>query len=963
MGAESSAGDGPEPQAHLAPDRQGTPYQVAPVVAELCCRAVKLLRTSTSALLAVLAFAACGPEAAAPPAAPQSPGAPAQAGPAAAAPDEPRPALRLPADVHPSAEAVELTVRPEQDRFSGRVDIDVTLDHARRSIWLHGHGLHVASASVTPEGGAAIPASWADEDDRGLGRLALASDAPAGRARIHVEYDAPFVAGNKGLFKVTEAGTPYVFTQFEATDARLAFPCFDEPSFKIPFTATLIVPEGDQAISNTPESARESAGQGLVRVHFATTKPLPSYLVAFAVGPLDVVKAPDVPPNGVRTRPLPLRGVAAKGRGPELAYALAHAGEILSALEAYFGIEYPYEKMDILAVPEMSGAMENAGAVTFDEPLLMFDPKTAPIWQRAAYVEVVAHEFSHQWFGDLVTMAWWDDTWLNESFAEWMGYKISQQWDPSLQGDLSLANATQNAIGTDSLVSARQIHQPIATADDIENSFDDITYQKGGSVIAMFERWLGPDVFQKGVRQHLAQHRFGNATADDFLSALSSGAGRDVGSAYRTFIDQPGVPFIEAEVRCSGGAAPQVHLKQSRFLPRGSSGDAGHTWQVPVCLKYPVAGAGHDAQTKQTCTLLTAPEADVALETSTCPAWVFPNAHGTGYYRFALASADLANVRSKALPSLDARERIAFGNSLRAAFNHGSTPYGEVLLAAEPLATDADPRVASEPGGFVGMAHEWLATDPLRPRVEAFARKLAQGPFAKLGWTKHKGEMPDTMELRSEMLGFLLDTGRDPALRAEAKRRAAAYVGFHKDGAIHPDAVDENLAGNALWAAGQDADAAFFDALLAAFTKATDDVVRQRLLGALSAARDPKLAARARDLVLDDRLKHNEMLQPLWAQLGQPETREDAWKWLQDHWDAVAARASSVNFMGVQLVSMPGSFCDEAHEKQVADFMHDRAAKLDGGPRVLASTLEQIHLCVAKRSAEEPNVRAFFAKK
>ncbi len=938
------------------------PYQVARSGAELCCRAVSHLRISAPALLATLCVAACGPEAAAPPATPQASAAPTQTGPVATAPDEPRPALRLPSDVHPTAEAIELTIRPDQDRFSGRVDVDVTLDRSRRSIWLHARGLHVSSASVTPEGGAAIPAQWTDEDDRGLGRLALASDAPAGHVRIHAEYDAPFVSGNQGLFKVTEAGVPYAFTQFEPTDARRAFPCFDEPGFKIPFTATLVVRDGDQAITNTPEAGREPAGQGLVRVRFGTTKPLPSYLVAFAVGPLDVVKAADVPPNGVRTRPLPLRGVATKGRGPELAYALAHAGEILSALETYFGIEFPYEKMDILAVPEMSGAMENAGAVTFDEPLLLLDPNTAPIWQRSAYAEVVAHEFSHQWFGDLVTMAWWDDTWLNESFAEWMGYKMSQQWDPSLQGDLELANATQNAIGTDSLVSARQIHQPIAASDDIENSFDDITYQKGGSVIAMFERWLGPDVFQKGVRQHLSQHRFGNATADDFLAALSNAAGRDVGSAFRTFLDQPGVPFVEAELRCPGGAQPHVHLKQSRFLPRGSSGEATRTWQVPVCMKYPVA-AGHEAQTKETCTLLSAGETDVALDATTCPAWIFPNAHGTGYYRFALSSADLANVRSKALPSLDARERIAFGNSLRAAFNHGSTPFGEVLMAAEPLATDTDPRVASEPGGFVGMAHEWLATDPLRPRVETFARRLAQGPFAKLGWTKHKGETPGTMQLRSEMLGFLVDTGHDPALRAEAKRRAAAYIGYRKDGAIHQDVVDENLAGSALWVAGQDADPAFFDALLTVFTKQTDDVMRGRLLGAISAARDPKLAARARDLVLDDRLKHNEMMQPLWAQLGQPETREDAWKWLQDHWDAVATRASTVAFQGEQLLSMPGSFCDESHEKQVADFLHDRATKIDGGPRVLARTLEEIHLCVVKRSAEEPNVRAFFSKR
>jgi len=864
--------------------------------------------------------------------------------------------LRLPPDVHPVAEALELTIRPEQARFSGKVDLDVQLEHPRSSLWLHARELHVTAASVVPDGLPPIAATWSDEDAQGLGRLRLASPAPTGHAKVHLEYDAAYVAGNKGLFKVTAAGAPYAFTQFEAVDARRAFPCFDEPGFKIPFTVTLDVADGQTAIGNTPEVGREPGTGGLVRVHFATTRPLPSYLVAFAVGPLDVVKAPDLLPNTVRSRPLPLRGVAVRGRGPELGYALAHAGEILSALETYFGIEYPYEKMDILAVPEMGGAMENAGAVTFNEQLLMLDPASAPLWQKLEFAEVVAHEFSHQWFGDLVTMAWWDDTWLNESFAEWMGYKIAQQWDPSLHGDLELANRTQRAIGNDSLVNVRQIHQPIASADDIENSFDDATYLKGGSVIAMFEQWLGPEVFRKGVHQHLTEHRYGNATVDDFLHTLSAAAGRDMTTPYRTFLDQPGVPFVEASLQCGQGA-PHLHLAQSRFLPAGSSGDARKLWQVPVCAKYP-AGAG----TKESCTLLTSAEGDLPLDTATCPAWIFPNAHGTGYYRFTLPPADLAKLRTAGLRALDTREKMAFGNSLRAGFNHGSTPFGEVLLAAAPLADDADPRVAGEPRGFVDVAHEWFVTDPVRPRVEAYARKLSGASLARLGWSKRKGEEPTTMQLRQATIEFLAGTGRDPGVRAEAKRRGLAYIGWGKDGALHRDAVDENLAGLALWVAGQDADAPLFDAMLAMLVKSQDSVLRGRLLGALSSAKDPLLAARARALVLDERIRLDEMMSPLWTQLSDPEQRDAAWTWLKEHWDAVVARASGTLFSGMQLPALPGSFCDEDHERDVATFLEPRAKKLDGGARVLAQTVEQIHLCVLRRRAEEEHARTFFAK-
>ena len=709
-------------------------------------------------------------------------------------------------------------------------------------------------------------------------------------------------------------------------------------------------------MSNTPEVQRTPLDGDRLQLRFARTRPLPSYLVAFAVGPLDVVKAPDVPPNAVRARPLPLRGVATRGRGPELAYALAHVGEILSALEGYFGIEYPYEKMDVLAVPDMGGAMENAGAVTFEEDLLLLDPKTAPVNQRRGFAEVVAHEFAHQWFGDLVTMAWWDDTWLNESFAEWMGVKIANQWDPSLHSDLSLASGMQQAIGTDSLVNARQIHQPITSSDDIENAFDDATYQKGGSVIAMFERWLGADVFQRGVQRHLAQHRFGNATVDDFLGALSTAAGRDVATPYRTFLDQPGVPYVEAAVQCAGGP-PRLHLKQSRYLPLGSTGDAGKQWQVPVCARYAAGGGA----TKEACTLLAAPEGDLPLESKDCPAWVFPNARGMGYYRFSLASANLANVRDRAIGSLDTRERMALGNSLRAAFGRGTTPFSEVLQVASALSSNPDEHVAEEPTRLVDTAYDWLHDDPVRPRIEAFARRLMGPQLARLGWTRRSGEPETAVGLRSHVLGFLAEVGQHPGVRAEAKRRAAAYIGFGKDGAIHRDAVDANLAATALSVAGEDADGPMLDALLAGFFKSQDDEIRGTLLGSLSRARAPALGTRVLGLVLDDRVKYTEMLVPLWGQFSAPETREAAWRWLKDHWDAVATRASAAMFSGVQLLSMPQAFCDEAHATDVATFLESRAAKLDGGPRVLAKTVEQIHLCTARRSASEADARRFFA--
>jgi alanyl aminopeptidase len=867
------------------------------------------------------------------------------------------PKVRLPDDTRPIDETLEIRIVPSDERFSGIAEITVEVGRARSVIWLHGRDLHVSRATVTPDGGAAIDATWEQKHHSGMGSLTMARAIPAGRAKVRIEYDAPLAKALKGLYRAKQAGESYAFTQFEALGARQAFPCFDEPGFKIPFSITLVVPSGAQAIANTKESPAVADG-AMKRVKFAPTLPLPSYLVAFAVGPLDIVPVADIPPNAVRKRPLQLRGVAAKGRGPEMAYALAHTGEILTKLEEYFGIEYPYDKLDILAVPDKDGAMENAGAVTFREYLVLMDEKTAPIGQKRAFAGVMAHELAHMWFGDLVTMNWWDDIWLNEAFATWMGNKAADMWDPKLKMDVSLLGGVQGAMGTDSLVAARAIRQPILTTHDIENAFDGITYQKGGGVLGMFERWIGHEAFQRGVHNYLDGHRFGSAGADDFLAALSTAAGKDVKAPFHTFLDQPGVPFVEVEMKCDAGVAPRAHMKQSRFFPIGSSGDAAHTWQIPVCARY-----GVGKETKEACTLLTEKEGDLTIPGAACPDWIFPNAHAAGYYRFSLASADLDKLRKGGVAALKTREKIAFGNSLRAGYNRGTVPFADALGAASTLAGDENAQVAGESMGYVSSAREWFTKDPkdapLRAKVEAYGRSLYAKAYAHLGWTRAKGEDDDAMTLRQSVISFLAFTARDPAVRAEAKKRGLAYV---KDGAIHRDAVDANLAGIALAVAGEEADAKLFDSLVAQLGKTVDDELRGRLLWAIGSAKDPALAARARDLALDPSLRTNEVMSTLWAQIGALETRDATWEWMKSHYDALTARISS-HHGGARVIGAGGNFCDEAHAADVDAFFAKRADGIEGGPRVLASTLEGIRLCVARRAAQEPSARTTFGKR
>lgn len=871
--------------------------------------------------------------------------------------EEAAPKLRLPADTRPVSQTIELTLDPRKEDYSGRVDINVQLNTPRRTIWLHGKDLRVATATVTPEGGAPINATWSQKDDAGIGALTLSSDVPAGAARVTITFSAKFGNGQKGLYTTSQADTKYAFTQFEAIAARSAFPCFDEPSFKIPYTMTLVVPSSMQAIANTKETARATVGEN-IRVSFAQTEKLPSYLLALAVGPLDIVPAPDVPANAYRKTPLPLRAVTAKGRGKEVAYALAHTGEMVTALEDYAKVPYPYDKLDIIAIPGKGGAMENPGAVTFGEFLLLFDPKTAPIRQRRSYAVVMAHELAHIWAGDLVTMQWWDDLWLNEAFATWLAAKIADAWDPKVNAELQLLRSVQQAMGTDALVSSRAIRQPIASNDDIENAFDGITYSKGGGVIAMFERWLGKDAWAKGFNAYLQKHSHANASADDLLDAQNLVSGKDVKSAFHTFLDQPGVPFVEVSVACKDNSPATVHLTQSRFLPLGSSGDPAKTWKIPVCMKYST-----NKTIAESCTLLEGKTADFTLPAAAgCPDWLLPNADGAGYYRFSLAASDLEKLRKNGLASLSIREKVAYANSNRAAYAKGTTSFGEVIEASAPLVDESDPSLAAEPMGFLGQARNWMYTDPLRAKIEAYSQKLYTNAYKRLGWTPKPGESDETALLRATVLGFFVDTIREPKARAEAKKRGLAYLGVGKDNTLHPEAVDANLVDLCVGVVGEDADRATWDALHKQLEKSVEETERRRLLYALSSGKSKELVELARGLVFDPLLRENEIMGPIWAQLSDEDQRDETWEWLKTNYDKIYARLPK-HHAGNALLSTGSVFCDEAHAADVEAFFKPKVDKIEGGPRTLAQNLEDVRLCSARRKVQEPKVREFFEKK
>src|SRR5579864_1247042 len=491
---------------------------------------------------------------------------------AATAPEPPK--LRLPDNTRPSRYAVDLTLIPDRDTFHGAVDISIDIRTPTSILWLNAAALKIQDASFRTVSG---PIARAQTLAGGADFAGFSFDHPvSGKGVLHIAYEGTINRNSSaGVFQMKEGDQWYVYTQFEPTDARRAFPCFDEPAYKVPWQLTMHVRKNDAAFANTPQLSEADEADGMKVVKFKESQPLPSYLVAFAAGPFEIVDAGKLGKT-------PLRVITPRGKTADAEYAAESIPQLLKLLEDYFGTPYPYEKLDSIVMPVSNFAMENAGLITYGETTLLSKPEQDSINRRRGMATVVAHEMAHQWFGDLVTTSWWDDIWLNEAFASWMERKIVAQWKPEWKIEVTAVNARLGAMREDSLVSARKIRQPIQSNDDIANGFDGITYEKGAAVIQMFETWIGREKFRKGVQIYLQKHAWGNATAADFEAGISAAAGRNIAPAFDTFLNQAGLPEVSMTLDCS--AKPKLLLAQKRLLPLGSKGSAQQTWRIPICV-------------------------------------------------------------------------------------------------------------------------------------------------------------------------------------------------------------------------------------------------------------------------------------------------------------------------------------------------------------------------------------------
>ncbi|HYQ90250.1 MAG TPA: M1 family metallopeptidase [Candidatus Binatia bacterium] len=837
---------------------------------------------------------------------------------------------RLLRDVLPTSERLKLNLDARKPSYTGSAHIDLHVVVAVDSFQFHSEGLTLRRLTLRNAKG--IVPSTHDQSAPTMVTVHTQAPLAPGVYSMDVDFTNVFSTRAQGLYRLETGGESYCFTQFESDDARKAFPCWDEPSFKIPYQLTLVLPNAHRAVSNTP-IVRTIPGKTAKTVVFGKTKPVPSYILAIATGPLELV-----PIHGMS---VPGNVVTVKGASKLAGTAAKMAPPILAALERYFGSKYPYAKLDVLAVPEFwPGAMENAGAVTFRDEVLLVEPKTVSVGQLSTLSVFMAHEFAHQWFGDLVTMDWWDDLWLNEAFAEWMGNKISDQVYPEYRQRLLDLRRTQRAMSTDSRLSARAIRRPVTAMDNLLQAADELAYQKGQGVLTMFEQWLGPETFRAGVLAYLKEHAWGNAVGSDLWASLSKVSGKDASGAMTSFLDQGGVPLVSAEVLADG----RVKLSQQRFLGYGVTAPSQQLWRIPVSLKYSDGSAVHTQSV-----LLTEPEMTVTHEGGKAPRWLNLNGDAAGYYRWSVSSEMLHRLADDEGTALTQVERVGYLGNVSALLDAGLIHGDDYMRLLAKFADDRDTEITSALEDDVNIVRRVFVTRDLADPYAAYVRTTLGPALARIGMTRLPGEADGISLTRPGLLLTLGDDGKDARVLAFADSLAKQHIAA-------PGSVDPSLIGASLQLSALRGDEALFQDYKKRFETAQIPAERARYLGALGGFRDPKIVQEAIRYSLEGPLRPQELFTIPVGIAGSIEYEDVPYKWMSENFGTIASKVPPMYM--VYMPDMAGG-CSLERIEAAKKFFADPTHAVSGSELELAKTADQVKDCAGLRQREGAAVAAY----
>jgi aminopeptidase N/puromycin-sensitive aminopeptidase len=837
-------------------------------------------------------------------------------------------AQRLPSTVRPEHYALTLTPDLKAATFAGVESIDLDLAEPTTSITLNAAEIAFQSVTVTAAGKTQRAAISLGADKQ-QATFIFPDKLPAGKATLSIAYTGILNNELRGFYLSKTARRNYAVTQFEATDARRAFPCFDEPALKAAYDLSLIVDSGDTAISNTPiEADTPGPAAGKHTLKFAATPKMSTYLVAFLVGDFQCTAGEQ---DGVA-----IRVCSTPDKVALTPYGVDVAKYVLHYYNTYFGIPYPLKKLDLIALPDFeAGAMENFGAITYRETALLIDPKTASVGAKKEVALVIAHEMAHQWFGDLVTMQWWDNLWLNEGFATWMENKPVAALHPEWNIDQSVAGGMDGTLNVDAQPTTRAIRAKAETPEEINQMFDGIAYGKASDVLLTVENYLGTETFRKGVHNYLAAHLYANATAEDFWNAQTAASHKPVDKIMESLVAQPGAPILTFGEPVNG----KVPITQRRFfLSPAIQPDPAQKWTLPICFK---------TKTGQDCQLLT--PADSTLKA--LPSGLFfANAEGRGYYRSAyppsIYAALVANVETRLIPA----ERIRLIGDEWAQVRANKATVGDYLNLVTAVKSDSSSEVVGSALAGVYTIYERVAATPEeKAALSAWIRNSFSPEYARLG-VPSENDSANTREMRSQLFNLLGYFGKDPAVIAQANQIAQKYLS-------DPASVDATLGQTALSIAARNGDAALFNKLQSISETSANPEFQISALRLLAEFEDPALVQRSLDYAASGKVRNQDAAIQFAIALQIPATRDPAWKYIQSHWEKVQAQLTTE--MGGVLVGSTGGFCSADARDDVKNFFSTH--KVASSDIALRHALERIDGCIELRSLQEPNLKQWIA--
>jgi puromycin-sensitive aminopeptidase len=820
---------------------------------------------------------------------------------------------------------VHIEVDPQRSSaFRGEVTLEIELDKSRRSIRLHAVDLRVSRPRIEIAGRIRrgrvkkIPAN---------GMIAVEFDkpVPAGVAILRLGFAGKLRKDLCGLYGVSVGDRRYAFTQLEAADARKFFPCFDEPALKARFTISVTTSAANKVISNGQVRRTERRADGRKTVHFAQTPPLSTYLIALAVGDLQASKPVSLGPTQIRIWHTP-------GKRAQTSFGLEAARECLQRLEHYFGIPYPYSKLDLVAVPDFEfGAMENAGAVFFRETLLLIDARSATLNEKKRAAEVICHELAHMWYGDLVTMAWWDDLWLNEAFATWMAFAIVDDWKPEWKMWLDFQHGTASALELDALRHTHPIYCRVRTPEEADENFDRITYEKGAAVVRMIERYLGAATFRRGVRAYIRKHREGNTVAADLWDALSNASGEEVDSLVRPWIEQEGYPVVEIR-RSKSAGRPVIEFHQRRFLEQPARKRAGSRkpptrWPIPWVGRI---GGGRGGRGRLERRLLSGARDRMPLKH--IPRFIYGNADEGGFFR-PLHDTDEIRRLSKSLGSLKAVERMGLIDHQWALVRAGQASVGSMLDLAGSFARESDADVLDtlrKPLSFITNSLIPDAAPDCSAPMRSWLLEYFEGPFARLGWKPAAHEADEVRLTRAVLLGIVGGIAKSPHALEISYRQCDRYLTNRRS-------IDANLADAIVSLGAQKGDAALHRRFIDAAMTSASAQEKRRFLLALGDFRDAKLIDRTLTFALTDAVATQDVAFLFMRLFANSVARERTWEFVQHRWDRIRKRVPP--HLCSYLIEMTPALLTNEYKREVSKFF--RANPVPTGERALRQALER----------------------